>query len=495
MMIKLSLSVLMASFMMANTVAYAYSSSFQMGIQQANEAAVSGRKLAENSIRQFNPNEVYDKYNPAPSQSSLYTGVTVSSADQLQQQANKEMNTSETAKTIMTSEQTRPIYPVNLKTADMQRSLLIQSEADNIIRGVTNQYIDCQPKQTCHVEYLAKSCLRSAMPQQPTCRKNLVVNVVGNNVSESWSGSCAYLEQLSSQGLCHVKEEKCLLANTTKKINDVSVTRACWEKQFSYDCQTNATSDDCSGLDTAQCEQLNSVCSKKVGDVCVSYQQSYRCPQNACVNTANIVCGDGKDYCLNGDCSDHQYQPSKDFGKVLTAVSTTNEEAKDFRLNSIFRGKPYECRDDAGNFSNCCQGTGWGQDIKLAHCSQEEKALGAAREKNLTVYAGRYCSSKILGKCIEHKETYCIFPSKIAKVIQEQGRRGQLHIGFGDGKHANCRGITPQQLQRINLSKIDFGKEIMDELSLKMKNPNQNVTKQAINNRIQQFQQMGQSNE
>lgn len=492
---KLILSVLVASISLVNADVYAYSSSFQMGIQQANAAAASGRQLAENTIRQFNPNSVYDKYNSTPTQSTLYTGVQESSADQMQQQANQAMNTSETAKTIITSEQTRPVYPVNLKTADMQRSLLIQSEADNIIRGVTNQYIDCQPKQACHFEYLQKSCLRSAMPQQPGCRKNLVVNVVGNTVTESWSGSCGYLEQLSSQGICHVKEEKCLLSNATKKINDVSVTRACWEKQFNYDCQIAATADDCAALDTAQCEQLNSICNKKVGDVCVSYQQSYRCPQNTCVNTANIVCGDGKDYCLNSDCSDHQYQTSKDFGRVLTAVSATNEEAKDFRMNSIFKGKPHECRDDAGNFSNCCQGSGWGQDMKLAHCSQEEKALGAAREKNMTVYAGRYCSSKFLGKCIEHKETYCVFPSKIAKVIQEQGRRGQLHISFGDGKHANCRGITPEQLQRINLSKIDFGKEIMDELGLKVKNPNQNATRQAINTRIQQFQQMGQSNE
>tara|TARA_R110000868_G_scaffold380821_4_gene647123 strand:- start:436 stop:1599 length:1164 start_codon:yes stop_codon:yes gene_type:complete len=387
------------------------------------------------------------------------------------------------------------MYKINLKTADMQRALLIQSEADNIIRGVTSQYIDCKSKQSCQSQYVSKMCTRTAVSQHLSCRKNLIVNVAPPTIQESWSSGCGYLEQLNAQNICHLKDDKCLLANTTKTINDVPITRDCWEKQVSYECQSAPEIDNCSALDAAKCEQMQSSCSKKAGDVCLSYQQTYRCPQTSCVNTANITCGDGKDYCLNGDCTDHNYQPSTDFGKALTAMSATNESIKDFDTKLIFKGHPLECRDDAGNFSNCCQGKGWGQDINLAHCSQEEKKLGVAREKLTTVYVGRYCSSKFLGKCIEHKETYCLFGSKIAKVIQEQGRRGQLHISFGDGKHADCKGITPDQLQRINLARIDFGQEIMNELSQKLKNPNKNAARKIINEHIQQYQQTGQSNE
>ena len=71
------------------------------------------------------------------------------------------------------------------------------------------------------------------------------------------------------------------------------------------------------------------------------------------MNTANIICGDGKDYCLNGDCTDHSYHPSEDFSKALTTLSATNEAAKNFDTESIFKGYVRECRDDAGNFSNC----------------------------------------------------------------------------------------------------------------------------------------------
>lgn len=494
-MFKRAFVVVFVGLLLMTSRANAYSSEFEAGLREAQVAAPAGKQQAQAVMKSFNPKDVFEKYNADPQQSKLYGGITQSNSEAMQQATNANMAHSDVAKTITTSMNTRPLYQPNLQTADMQRSILIQSEADNIVRGVTSQYIDCKPKQSCQVQYTTKMCTRSALAQSLSCRKNLVVNVTPPLIQDSWTSSCNYLEQLSAQGICHVKEEKCLLSNTTKKINDVPVTRDCWEKQLSYVCQNTPATDDCNTLDSAQCEQVQSTCEKQAGDVCLSYQQTYRCPQTACVNTANIVCGDGKDYCLNGDCSDHGYQPSKDFGKVITAMSATNEAAKNFDTRTMFKGKPLECRDDAGNFSNCCQGSGWGQDVHLAHCSQIEKELGAAREKSVTVYVGRYCSSKILGKCIEHKETYCVFGSKIAKVIQDQGRRGQLHVSFGDGKHANCKGITPQQLQRINLARIDFGKEIMDELSQKLKNPNQAATQKTVNDRIQQFQQTGQSNE
>ena len=133
--------------------------------------------------------------------------------------------------------------------------------------------------------------------------------------------------------------------------------------------------------------------------------------------------------------------------------------------------------------------------MNLAHCSQSEKTLGISRDKKVTAYVGRYCSKKILGRCLEHKETYCVFGSKLARVIQELGRKGQLGVDFGDAKHANCNGITPEQLQRIDLSRIDFGKEILDELNQKVANPNVGDTEKLIYQHIQQFQKRDQAND
>lgn len=86
--------------------------------------------------------------------------------------------------------------------------------------------------------------------------------------------------------------------------------------------------------------------------------------------------------------------------------------------------------------------SGWGQDIGLAKCSSDEKALAKAKSNKLTVSVGEFCSKKVLGVCLEKKRSYCQFDSKLAQIVQQQGRNGQLRISFGSAKHPDCRGIT-----------------------------------------------------
>ncbi|WP_343118844.1 conjugal transfer protein TraN, partial [Escherichia coli] len=60
---------------------------------------------------------------------------------------------------------------------------------------------------------------------------------------------------------------------------------------------------------------------------------------------------------------------------------------------------------------------------------------------------GEFCSKKVLGVCLQKKRSYCQFDSKLAQIVQQQGRNGQLRIGFGSAKHPDCRGITVDELQ------------------------------------------------
>ncbi|WP_192811942.1 conjugal transfer protein TraN, partial [Vibrio harveyi] len=69
-------------------------------------------------------------------------------------------------------------------------------------------------------------------------------------------------------------------------------------------------------------------------------------------------------------------------------------------------------------FSNCCKDSGWGQALG-AKCSEEEKALRKAKAKGLTLYVGQYCAKKVLGVCTRKKKSYCVYDSKLAKIIQE----------------------------------------------------------------------------
>ena len=74
-------------------------------------------------------------------------------------------------------------------------------------------------------------------------------------------------------------------------------------------------------------------------------------------------------------------------------------------------------------------------DVGLASCSSEEKALGEARQRKLTVDIGEFCSKKVLGVCVEKKRSYCVFESKLAQIVQQQGRQWQLGVGLVAHRH------------------------------------------------------------
>jgi conjugal transfer mating pair stabilization protein TraN len=107
-------------------------------------------------------------------------------------------------------------------------------------------------------------------------------------------------------------------------------------------------------------------------------------------------------------------------------------------------------------FANCCSEKGWGIDFNLTECTQEEKDLEEAKKNKLAVEVGRYCDKDVLGICISDRKAYCVFPDMLGRIVQEQGRKVQLRISFGNGEHPNCRGITPDELQRIHFDAIDF---------------------------------------
>ena len=90
-------------------------------------------------------------------------------------------------------------------------------------------------------------------------------------------------------------------------------------------------------------------------------------------------------------------------------------------------------------------------------------------------------------------KSFCVFGSKLAKIIQEQGREGQLHIKFGSAKEPNCQGITPEQLQSIDFSKIDF-QDFFNDLNKNVKNPDLQQIQEMIQQHVQQAQSTGQAN-
>ena len=88
-------------------------------------------------------------------------------------------------------------------------------------------------------------------------------------------------------------------------------------------------------------------------------------------------------------------------------------------------------------------------------CDQAENLLAMRRGQNLCVQVGSYCSSKFLGACITQKQAHCCFNSRLARIVNQQGR-AQLGRGYGDPKSPDCSGITVDELQRLDFSRMDL---------------------------------------
>jgi len=88
-------------------------------------------------------------------------------------------------------------------------------------------------------------------------------------------------------------------------------------------------------------------------------------------------------------------------------------------------------------------------------CEEEEFVLGAKRKLKSCHYVGSYCASKVLGVCIEKRQSYCCFNSPLSRIIQEQARP-QLGIGWGDKKEPDCRPLTTSQITEIDWDKINL---------------------------------------
>lgn len=102
--------------------------------------------------------------------------------------------------------------------------------------------------------------------------------------------------------------------------------------------------------------------------------------------------------------------------------------------------------------------------MEMIECTPEEQKLGMARGSNLCTYVGSYCSTKVLGGCVETKQNYCCFNSKLSRIINEQGRP-QLGRSWGTAKDPDCRGFTADEFSHMDWSKIDMGEFVTDIMS------------------------------
>jgi len=162
----------------------------------------------------------------------------------------------------------------------------------------------------------------------------------------------------------------------------------------------------------------------------------------------------------------------------------------------IFNGKDSRCRSSDVFFGltggGCCNKDKVA--LGLIKCKEDEKILAKRRKNGKCHYIGEYCSKelKLLATkiCIQHKDTYCCFNSKLARIINEQGRP-QINKDWGSANSPNCRGFTPEEFSKLDFSKIDlseFYNSISNKVSSSLRDDMSKYIKISVTNQLDQFQ-------
>lgn len=312
-------------------------------------------------------------------------------------------------------------------------------------------------------------------------------------IQDEWSDGCVGLEALSDQGVCHYVKKSVGGQETHTITGDVvnpeegnpttdsePITRDSWQETYTYKC-LKQVEDGCKGLRAKGCVQIASECIEEMGGVCVAWKQSYRCPSAKKAQTRFKTTNPLSPFCLTGDCTNSDYEANGELLDAMSQLAVLKEMQNDARINhlEIFKGQIRKCSKNCAGFRDCCTtGKGWGVSMHLSNCSGEEKELAEWRAKKRCVFVGTYCAEEMLGKCTRKKSSFCCFGTKLAKILNEQGKR-QLKIGWGDGKGPDCRGLTPDELSRIDMSEMDLS-ELYEEVQANFKPKTQDHMAQGI---------------
>jgi len=140
---------------------------------------------------------------------------------------------------------------------------------------------------------------------------------------------------------------------------------------------------------------------------------------------------------------------------VINTTSTTLTTSNVDPNATVFAGTAMGCSPStAAGSPDCCATTGWDTNSALKLCTAEERNLAVARSQSLAIYLGSSCIQQ-RGICKTPLAVYCVFPDRVSYLVQKEGRT-QLGIDFGTAASADCSGLTPNQIQNIDLTKIDF---------------------------------------
>lgn len=299
-----------------------------------------------------------------------------------------------------------------------------------------------------------------------------------------WSESCGFDKSKATSTAGTV----CTDPGGSRTINqngkDYTQSASCWQYSDAYIVPVSSTGNCSTLMANKNCTVSARSCTQAEGSTCLHEQDTYQCQTT--YSSEGLLCG-GEYFCKTGDCSGTDGAGDSGFDTAvakLAGLASAGEDVKSDQVNvKAFTGQALYCRKAMAGFSNCCVDSGWGNSAGLANCNSDEMAIGKAKAKKVTVLVGEACNRAVLGVCVQKKQAYCVFQGKLARIIQEQGRRDQLHVSFGSGDSPDCRGITVPELQKINFDLINF-QDFYSDLMANQKIPDSATMVQQAKDRI-----------
>ena len=197
------------------------------------------------------------------------------------------------------------------------------------------------------------------------------------------------------------------------------------------------------------------------------------------------ACG-GVSYCVGAGCERVESEGNTGFARsaaMLNMVLEMGGEEFDRDNLRFFAGERRACTIKFGGLADCCKNSGLL--VGIAGCSRAEIELGKERHAGNTHYLGRRCAKRVFGVCIRRKREWCVFGSKLGRILHSQARP-QLGVGWG-----SCRGFTVAEVERIDFDRLDlteFTQNLVDgsrEPSIAL--PGRDDTQSFMRDRVRDF--------
>lgn len=309
---------------------------------------------------------------------------------------------------------------------------------------------------------------------------------------------------------CGAGPRVCTGGSGTRTIDGMEVFRDCWDFTVTYACVQPTIVDDCGDaiakgatLTSSSCLQWVSIDSSP--PICITEDRQYTFEKVPPKTSTKTDCG-SQQFCVEGNCFDVGSTGDSDFPKAVTAMEAVREAGAYMDEGSfqLFLGQDNRCSKTV--LLNCCKAKGGGgskwtnaaiaggslymYDIlgvgvgrspifglgfdptsfalsmavmvitSMIKCDKSEAMLSIKRDNRLCHYVGNYCSRKLnllfTKICLQHKETYCCFNSKLSRMINDGFQASSSGKGWGTAEAPTCGGLTIAEFQSLDFSKIDF---------------------------------------